>query len=176
MAFVLEDGTGLSNSNAYISTAFFDSYFSDRGVVVSVSFTNTNKQNSIVVATDYVDQVFGPNLNGRPLLTTQALQFPRACMYRKDFPCVLITGIPIQLQYAVAEYALRDMVTPGSLMPDPITDESGLQVSASYEKIGPIEERKAFLGSAVQTVKPFPKADKWMAYFTFGDGGGSYRA
>ena len=176
MAFVLEDGTGLANSNAYIAVATFDTYFADRGIVIDPSFTTTNKQNAIIAATDYVDQVWGPQFMGRPLLTTQALLFPRACLYRKDFPCQLVTGIPIKLQYGVAEYALRDMLSPGSLLPDPVVDETGLQTTATFEKIGPIEERKAFLGSAIREIKPFPKADKWIQDFIFGNGGGSYRA
>ena len=30
MAFVVEDGTGLSNSNSFVAVAFADSYFADR--------------------------------------------------------------------------------------------------------------------------------------------------
>ena len=30
MAFVVEDGTGISNSNSYAPVAFADSYFADR--------------------------------------------------------------------------------------------------------------------------------------------------
>lgn len=31
MAFVVEDGSGIANANAYITVAYADEYFSDRG-------------------------------------------------------------------------------------------------------------------------------------------------
>lgn len=176
MAFVLEDGTGLTNSNAYISPTEMTTYHLDRGVEISAQYDDTKKQRAIVAATDYVDLVFGPRMLGRPLLLEQALLFPRQYLYNKNFPCTLVEGIPQKLKNAVAEYALLEMITPGTLLPNPVVSETGLQVDTQYEKVGPIESRIKYLGSAVKTVKPFPKADRWMSDFITGTEGGSYRA
>lgn len=176
MAFVLEDGTGLPNSTAYITPAEMTSYHLDRNVEISAQYDDTLKQRAIVVGSEYVDLVWGPSLHGRVLLSTQALLFPRQCLYSKLRPCVPLTGIPRNLKYAVAEYALREMITPGSLLPDPVVSDTGMQVLITTEKVGPIEERIQYTGSAVQSMKSFPKADRWMYDFINNVQGGSFRA
>lgn len=176
MAFVLEDGTGLPNSTAYITASEMTSYHLDRNVEIAAQYDDTQKQRSIIVASDYVDLMWGPQLRGHVLLSTQALLFPRQCLFSKQRPCVALTGVPKNLKNAVAEYALREMITPGSLMPDPVVSETGMQVEASFEKVGPIEERIKYTGSVAVTRKSFPKADRWMYEFITGTDGGSFRA
>lgn len=176
MAFVLEDGTGLANSNAYITPAEMTAYHLDRNVEIAAQYDDTQKQRAIVVASDYVDLVWGPNLRGLVLVQGQSLMFPRQYLYSKQSPCLPLTGVPAKLKYAVAEYALREMITPGSLMPDPVVNETGMQVASTFEKVGPIEERVIYTGSVALTVKPFPKADRWMYDFVTDTQGGSFRA
>lgn len=176
MAFVLEDGTGLTNSTAYITPAEMTSYHLDRNVEISAQYDDTQKQRSIVVASDYVDLVWGPDLRGYVLVLGQAMMFPRQCLYSKSQCWLLLTGVPKKLKYAVAEYALREMITPGSLMPDPVVSDTGMQVLSTSEKVGPIEEKVLYTGAAVQSRLSFPKADRWMYEFVNGTGGGSYRA
>ncbi len=49
MTFVVEDGTGLANANAYIAVAFADSYFADRGIQKWADVTDASlKQQAIV--------------------------------------------------------------------------------------------------------------------------------
>lgn len=175
MAFVLEDGTGIANANAYISPTEMKSYHLDRGVEISAQYNDTDLQRAIVKGTDHFEQVYGPDLLGRKLTTTQALSFPRACLYEPEFCYVPITGVPPKLKYAIAEYALRELINPGSLDPDPVVSDTGLQVSSTMEKAGPIEERVTYLGSEPRTVKSFPKGDRWVVDFV-GPQGGSQRA
>lgn len=176
MAFVLEDGTGLDDSNAYITPAEMTAYHLDRGTEISAQYDDTLKQRAIVAASDYVDLVFGPRLFGLQLVQGQAMKFPRQFLYDPEFYYTAIVGIPTKLKNAVAEYAILELLNPGALLPNPVVSETGLQVASTYEKAGSVEERITYIASSVKTVKPFPKADRWMRDFISGTDGGSVRA
>ena len=49
---VVEDGTGLSNADSFVSVAYADTYFSTRGVSAWASLTN--KEALLIKATDYI--------------------------------------------------------------------------------------------------------------------------
>jgi hypothetical protein len=147
MSFTVEDGTGLPDSNAYVGTAFADSYFSDRGVAAWTG-DDTTKQQAIIRATDYIETVWSSRFRGQPLTTTQALAFPRD----------LFNGLPVQLQKATAEYALRALTA--TLLPDPTSDDSGLKVVSEVKKVGPIETDKTYAADQnVKPIKAYPAAD-----------------
>jgi hypothetical protein len=74
MAFVVEDGTGLSTATAYVSVEEFEAYAADRGESL-VAYTLQQKQSAIVVASiDYLDGYF--TFKGVPLEDDQALSLP----------------------------------------------------------------------------------------------------
>jgi len=173
--FTVEDGTGLSDSNSYESVAEFDDYCTTRGMEIS-QYNDTDKQRALVKAAEYIDHKPGRRFLGRRSVQTQALQFPRVCLPDPEFCGSFITGIPTNLKYAQSEYAYRELVNPGSLIPDPTVSETGLQVQSLVEKVGPIEERTTFLGSSVKTTKPFPKADAFLRDYVCPEGARSYRA
>jgi hypothetical protein len=77
MAFVVEDGTGLPNSNALISPAFYREYHTSRGRTISGSVTDVQIQGWVVRATDYITKRFGTRFAGSRTLTSQSLPFPR---------------------------------------------------------------------------------------------------
>ena len=151
MAFVVEDGTGLTNSTSYSSVAFADAYFLDRMITPWSLLSTEQKQAYLIRATDYIDARWGNMFKGEPILETQALVFPTSAF----------EGIPEVLKKATSEYALRASTAP--LAPDIEQDPSGFQVSRRFEKVGPIEERTdfAFLGPGAvrQLLKPYPAAD-----------------
>ena len=74
MAFIVEDGTGITNSNAYISVTDFRTYWGDRGVSYG-SLTNDQIQGYIVQATQYIDSRYA--FKGYPTNDTQELYWPR---------------------------------------------------------------------------------------------------
>lgn len=176
MAFVVEDGNGLANSNSYESVADFDAYCNARGMEISSQYNDTDKQRALIRGSEYIDLGPGMKFLGRRLLVTQAMKFPRACLPDPEFCGTYITGIPLKLTYALSEYAYRELLDPGGLMPDLLVDDTGLQVQTSYEKVGPIEERKIYLGSSPKTIRPYPKADAWLADFVSPGQARSYRA
>ena len=72
---VVEDGTGLSNADSFVSVAYADTYFSTRGVSAWASLTN--KEALLIKATDYIEAVYSESWKGVTLNDTQSLSFPR---------------------------------------------------------------------------------------------------
>lgn len=173
MAFVVEDGTGLTNSNSYVSVAEFQAYWLDRGIDMT-QYTIDQKQVSLVLASEHVDIFFGPLLLGYKLVTDQAMEFPRACLYDRSW--VLQEGVPRKVKSAVSEYAKRHLADNVVLAPDPTSDPSGLQVQSMFKKAGPLEKRIVYTTGAPRLIPKFPKADALLKDFTWGTSGGSHRA
>lgn len=172
MAFIVEDGTGLANSNAYVSIAEFQEYWLSRGIDMS-QYLELQKQSAIVLSSDHVDIFFGPKLIGYKSTGEQAMAFPRHCLYDRDG--YLVEGVPTKVKYAIHEYAKRILADNVVLAPDPAFDSSNLQVQATFEKVGPIEERTTYTTGSRRLLPPFPKADALINEFTWRSGG-SYRA
>lgn len=165
MAFVVEDGTGLPDSNAYIEVAFADGYFADRNNAEWAALTTEQKEVAIISATDYIDFRWGSKFKSYPSVEGQALEFPREAWL----------GIPTGVKKACAEYAVR--ASKFTLAPDIEQDPSGYQISRKMESIGPISERTdfAFLGPGAQRklFKPYPAADYLLLpYMRNGAAGG----
>lgn len=98
----VEDGTGLTDSNSYVSVDFADAYFSARGVSSWALLETVAKEQSLIRATDYVDSIF--QWNGKKLASEQALRFPRAGLV--DYEGNDVEGIPNCLKQAVCDAAL----------------------------------------------------------------------
>lgn len=94
---VVEDGTGLSNADSFVSVAYADTYFTTRGVTAWASFTN--KEALLIKATDYIEAVYSESWKGVTLNDTQSLSFPRII---DD-----ATVYPDRLLKAVCELALK---------------------------------------------------------------------
>ena len=114
-----EDGTGLSNANAYVSVEFADEYFSARGNQTWAGLGSSDKEAVIVKATDYLEAVYWEKWQGEKLKADQALAFPR-----KPF------GMPTKFKSAVCELAIR--ANAGELMSD-------VERLTTKEKVGSIE-------------------------------------
>ncbi len=118
MALVLEDGTGLTNSESYVDVDYVDAYFLKRGINEWASLTN--REQLIIRAMDYIENNYA--YQGTKLVPTQSLQFPR-----------LICGetvYPIALKNAVCELALKS--NEEDLLAD--TDKTTIR-----EKVGTLE-------------------------------------
>ena len=103
---VVEDGTGLSNADSFVSVAYADTYFSTRGVTEWASLTN--KEALLIKATDYIEAVYSESWKGVTLNDTQSLSFPRII---DD-----ATVYPDRLKKAVCELALK--ANSGDLLVD----------------------------------------------------------
>lgn len=97
---IVEDGTGLSDANSYVSVEFADDYFSARGVSEWSAFEN--KEQILVKATDFIDSIF--QWYGKKEFEGQALRFPRTELY--DYEGLAVKGVPNCLKQAVCDAAL----------------------------------------------------------------------
>lgn len=99
---IVEDGTGLEDSDSYVSVEFADSYFSARGVSAWKDVEDEVKEQCLVRATDYIDNMF--RWYGKKMSASQALRFPRVNL--KDYEGNEITGIPNCIKQAVCDVAM----------------------------------------------------------------------
>lgn len=180
--FVVEDGNGLPDANAYVNIAYADDYFASRGVAAWASASTPNKQTAIVRATDYIETVWGPRFLGQAAFhtddpaTSQALSFPRDLrltfignvnysdvqfVYTTFQPAALVKPVPMPtaLLKAACEYALRAL-TNSTLAADPVVDASGAMVIGRTQTVGPISETTQYYATGgIAVTQPYPAAD-----------------
>lgn len=99
---IIEDGTGLTDSNSYVSVVFADNYFSVRGISKWLELEEDKKEQLLIRATDYIDSTF--QWYGKKLNQEQSLRFPRENLF--DYEGNEIKNIPTCLKQAVCEASL----------------------------------------------------------------------
>lgn len=119
---VVEDGTGLTNSNSYVSEAELATYVADRGVTISGTDTIL-----LIQAMDYIEQ---QNFKGDKNTDAQALQWPRFNVYIDNY-AVGSDEIPQLLKDAQMEAVIA---TDGGN--NPLANE---ERATKREKVGEIE-------------------------------------
>lgn len=121
MSLIVEDGTGKSDAESYISVADADTYHSNRGNTAWASLLTAVKEQSLRKATDYMGQTYRLRYKGTRTSGTQALDFPRQFVEREDYQYATLNGaqmiggyfyypadeVPNEIKYACAELALR---------------------------------------------------------------------
>lgn len=170
MAFIVEDGTGVPDANAYIDPAFMREFFESMGIV----FTEEDAvmQTWIVQATAYIETVFGRRLIGFKKTLEQGLHFPAVRAVTRDGTLLADDVVPLSLMRACAQYARRARVGP--LLPDPTLDASGYTVVMSKKKVGPIEKEFTVMGSGgPMLVRAYPEADMLLTSLLGYAGGGT---
>lgn len=153
MAFTVEDGTGVADSNSYATVAFVDAYFLERAVTAWTGVDSV-KEAALIRATDYIEARYGYRFIGEQVATDQSLSWPRYNAGDYDE-----TEIPVKLQRATAEYALRAL--SAALAPDPTVDSgTGVSVVTVKQKLGPLEKQLQVLGSSYPAlIRAYPQAD-----------------
>lgn len=190
MAFEVETGSGLATANSYGAVAAADTYHADRGNVKWDEIaTSALKEDALVRASDHIDRRFGRKFRGTKGTQAQALQWPRLDAY--DDADFLMDGLPVALQKATYEYAMRAFelheLTPDPPMPvNPQSFASGFtrattptgQADRFREKLGPLEEETRFRDPATSiaagsnatksklvsdyNIPEYPAADLWL--------------
>lgn len=106
MAFIVEDGTGLSNATTYCTVAEADAYFDGLGTAwLATGEGTSDKQLALNQASTALDLLYGQQYKGYPLTADQALLFPRTTFTINGTQDV--RGIPVHLKRAVFETALK---------------------------------------------------------------------
>ncbi len=177
MALVIEDGTGLATANSFVDEAYVTAYLTDRGREAENGWdtiTTAEKEAAMVKATDYIESRFEGRWVGTRLGATQALSWPRQDAYNSYGFLLASDELPVALQKATSEYAIRAVTA--DLRPDPVVNVSGGSVVMAKTKVGPIEETTQYsegsYGAGV--TKPYPAADKLVTSLLI-PAGGVYR-
>jgi len=101
MALVVQDDTGTeTDANSYISVAYFDTYWTDRGNTDAVALEDAAVEVLLIKATDYIETVYYGNWQGERYNDTQNTEFPRTIDSEN-------VGIPTRLKKACAELAWK---------------------------------------------------------------------
>lgn len=134
MAFVAEDGTGLSNANSLTSVAYADAYFLDRGVLAWQGPT-TVKEQALVRATDYLSEPGRYRWKGLKKVETQALPWPRTGIFvGPECAPVDEDSVPDEVQKSACELALVSLTD--DLEPNSLNRDSDAQVTAESKRAG----------------------------------------
>jgi len=169
MAFTVEDGTGVTGANSYMTVDEFKAYHAERGTSTSALGSSGDMQKLLVQGADYIEQHW--DFKGvKEFADDPPLSFPR--MSLRDRNGDLVTGIPDKLKWAQAEYALQ--ANEGDLFLTPTQDASGLQLTKDLKRVGPLTTEKQYTPGSVQdTTQEYPKADKWLREYVVPRGGTS---
>lgn len=135
---IVEDGTGMTTSEAYRSIANHKLYMDNRGLSY-VGLTDLQLEQHSRLATDYLTSVYRDRWAGSRTSLTQALDWPRFMVPLQDVPggystypaFYPSTSVPAQVASAQSEL-MRRLATLGDLAPD-------LTRGISKEVVGPIE-------------------------------------
>lgn len=129
---IVEDGTGLTNAESYVSVVEIDDYFAKLGYTVWQTLTEPEKEQAIRRAMRYMRQVYHGYWRGVPATTTQALDWPRdrvpGELYGTYYPN---NAVPMDVKEA--QMLLSIKAAAGELAPDLDTAGGVLE-----ETVGPI--------------------------------------
>ena len=154
MALTVQTDQGnVDGANAYVDAAYVIAHHADRGLDLSATATATLEA-AIVRATDYLDQRF--TFVGVPIYTDQSTGWPRS--NAKDCNGWLVSGIPLAVKQATAEYA--NIALSVELNPTPERDGTGQTVAAKSEGVGPLSESVRYAAAGQFKMPKYPKADR----------------
>lgn len=131
---IVEDGTGVPGADSYVTLEFADGYFSSRGLSAWDGLDAEVKEQSLVRATDFIDNVF--QWLGKRRSESQPLRFPRSGL--RDYEGAEVTGIPVGLMQAVCDAALivsggAELFHTGDANGDIVSEKIG-ELAFTYSK------------------------------------------
>lgn len=134
MPIIVEDGTGLSDADSYISVSASDSYHQDRGNDAWASLTTEEKEEALRKATQYIDTTYC--FYGSIAKNTQSLSWPRNDV--KDVEGRDLTGlVPRAVQDATRElglYSLTQPLSPNKTRNDYIISQEIAKLKLKYSE------------------------------------------
>jgi hypothetical protein len=128
MALTVEDGTGLTDADSFVSVAECDAYHLARG---NTTWTGSDslKEAALRRASLFLSNAYPwQGWQFRPRL--QALAWPRGGVVDQDGFDVRSDEVPVEIRHATCEVALRELVSPGAMNPDVTTAETVKSVTA----------------------------------------------
>lgn len=144
MTLIVEDGSGLSTAESYLSVSDADSYHTNFGNVVWTGATAL-KEAALRRATQYLDGYYRYQYRGVRTKQAQTLEWPRYDVVDASGYWVPSNALPNALKQATAEAALRELASPGSLQPDLAR---GGAIASEEVTAGPVSTKTSYRGDA----------------------------
>ncbi|PRC92671.1 DnaT-like ssDNA-binding protein [Solimicrobium silvestre] len=133
MTIIVEDGTGVTGAESYVTVAFCTAYHAARNNTAWAAIANdTLREGYLRLATDYMVQAYRGKWKGLRAGITQALDWPRRSVVLDDlalYYAVPYTIVPTEVMNACCILALK--ASAGDLAPD-------LDRATASEIVGPI--------------------------------------
>ena len=126
MAFVVEDGTGLSTATSYASLEFSDDYHRDHGNTCWLSMSVPDKRAALMYGSTWMDAKF--EWIGRVCNQFQRLDWPRVFAWDDEFR--EFDGLPDRIREACSEVAYLHTRFPLNRFPD-----AGRSVDGSLQSV-----------------------------------------
>lgn len=118
MDFVVEDGSGDPEATSYVSVADAVEYATLHGLAFSAS-PDVGNEAALIRASAAIDARYATSYPGyRKSGREQGLHWPRAAAYDTQGWLIRDDEVPIEIVYATVEAAVRELASPGSMMPD----------------------------------------------------------
>lgn len=172
MALVVEDGTGLSTAESYVSVTDATTYHTAHGAPTSwTNATTAAKESALRLATQYLDVTYGLSWQGERIVETMALDWPRYHVVDSDGFYVPANSVPQGIKDACSVLALKS-IDGDTLIPD-VT--AGTNISSESVTVGPITTSKSYSGDKGVT-KRYRLVEMLVADYIGGGGGKLYRA
>ena len=155
MALTVEDGTGLTNADTYLSEADADIYEdtkmlgTDTDVVAWNAATSAQKEVALRRATEWIDITFRERWKGRRNKEEQSLAWPRTNVVDSDGFSVDTDIVHQDVKDATAEMAVRAIVSDLFV----IDSAPSGAIKRTRDKVGPLETEVEYAGSASQRKK-----------------------
>ncbi len=156
MTLTVEDGTGLENANSYADVAEGDAYFADRPTQNAVWSVKTveEREETLILATSYLDAQYGGKWIGRKNERDNALDWPRADAVTLDLYTMPADEVPARLKRATFEAAfLSAPVGTVTLLPTVTSPATGIR--STKRKADVVEETIVYSGSGAEQTPLF---------------------
>lgn len=138
MSLIVENGTGLSTAESYVSTTDAGTYCTARGLTFDLSGGPqiALAEQALRRATTWIDSTYGPLFVGAYRVSlTQALVFPLVGLVDAFGYIVASTSVPRQIVSATIEAAVRELAVPGSLSPDVVPGQIAKRLKAGSVEV-----------------------------------------
>jgi hypothetical protein len=164
MAFIVEDGTGVTGATSYVSIAEADAYAEDVIDNEWLDLDDDEKQRRLIVSSQFLDRRYGKDWLGFKLKSTQGRDWPRysnadtfTINYLFNRYNFIVTGlvdsdgfslenqVPIKLKYAVIELSRGMSLTTISLYP---SVDGASNIKNETTKVGPVTISQEFFENA----------------------------
>jgi hypothetical protein len=161
MALTVEDGTGKTDADSYVSLVDANTYDTAHGADAGWgAAADAAKEEGLRKATQYLDLAY--SWRGSRTNSDQALMWPRRWLWFDGFR-LAETAMPQQLKDATVELAIQHVNDTTVLFPVASTERG---VKSERKKLGTLEKEVEYLGTK-PTAKAFPIVSALIRQFIF---------